>query len=128
MFGLTILTLLTFSLILIVWGIISMQKDWEIGAAIGFVIGALVALIMILMLANIPSERLDCETEIEYIKQFQITIDNNRELQNEFERALIITEINEVNALITNWKVKGKHWYQNKWIYVPETRFVKYVK
>ncbi|HOG38238.1 MAG TPA: hypothetical protein PLD95_02085 [bacterium] len=79
----------------------------------------------------IPISRITTKTKVEYFKQLQITIDHNREVNNDLsvlERIEIINEINESNWVISKWKMTGQKWYNNKWYFHPSTQTAEYIK
>lgn len=81
--------------------------------------------------AAIPISRIESKQNVEYAKVFQETLNYNRaneEELNVFERATIIEEINNCNAHINRWRVKGQKWYYDKWYYHPDTQTAKFIK
>lgn len=127
MFGLVILILIILSITGVLWLLYSLRMDWDAGVLFSAIIGSFSTIAVLIMILMIPEERLESKRQIEYVYQLQVTLDTNRVNYSEYERALIMKEINGANALIAEWKVKGDHWYQNKWLYVPETKDVDYI-
>lgn len=127
MFGLTILILIAIAIICVLWLLRSLRMDWDAGVLGSALIGGFSTIAVLIMILMVPEERLESKRQIEYVHQLQVTLDTNRANYSEYERALIMKEINGVNALVAKWKVKGDHWYQNKWLYVPETKDVDYI-
>ena len=79
----------------------------------------------------LPISRIHSKVNVEYIKQLQITIEHNREVNNDLsvlERIEIINEINESNWVISKWKMTGQKWYNNKWYFHPSTQTAEYIK
>lgn len=118
-----------FFVLFIVFFIISLIDDyndseWRFAGVIALILAAL-------WIIAIPISRIDSQTNAEYVKILQETIDENRINQQELnvlERTAIIEEINSCNMKITIWKTKGQKWYNNKWYYHPSTQEAKYVK
>ena len=125
------LFLIGFLAIAVVAFIISFFDDWD-GDNWRFV--SLIALILaVIWLCAIPVSKMDSKTNAEYAKVLQQTIDANRlngqdKEMDVMERMAIIREINECNMKITTWKVKGQHWYNNKWYYHPDVQKAEYIK
>jgi uncharacterized membrane protein YbhN (UPF0104 family) len=123
------LFLIIFAVLAVAFLIISFIDDynddaWHLASIVFFVL-------VFIFLAAIPISKIDSKTNAEYVKVLQETIDANRIDQKEMdvmERMAIIGEINECNMKITTWKVKGKHWYNNKWYYHPDVQKAEYVK
>jgi hypothetical protein len=94
-------------------------------------VGFVLLFFAFIWLLAIPISVIESKTKAEYVKVFQQTIDENRKNPKEFdvlERTAIIEEINTCNMKITQWKVKGQKWYNNKWYYHPSTQKTEYVK
>lgn len=95
------------------------------------VIGIILISISFIYIVAIPISRIDSKVNAEYIKTVQATIDYNRLNEqdlNVLERTAIITEINSCNQKITQWRIRGKKWYNNKWYYHPSTQSVELIK
>lgn len=121
--------LIGFLVLAIIFFIISKIDDynddgWKTVSVISFILFLLWAI-------AIPISRVDSKTNAEYIKVLQVTIDNNRQNEQELnvlERTAIIEEINRCNMKITTWGIKGQKWYNNQWYYHPSTQTVKFIK
>lgn len=123
------LFLVIFAIIALIFFIVSFVDDYNEGE---WRFAGVVALALaVLWLIAIPISKIDSQTNAEYVKILQETIDENRINQQELnvlERTAIIEEINACNMKITTWKTKGQKWYNNKWYYHPSTQEAKYVK
>ena len=100
------------------------SDGWRISSTISFIL-------FLLWLIAIPVSRMHSKANAEYIKGLQVTIDYNRQNDqnlNVLERTAIIEEINSCNMKITTWRVTGKKWYNNKWYYHPSTQSVEFIK
>jgi UDP-N-acetylmuramyl pentapeptide phosphotransferase/UDP-N-acetylglucosamine-1-phosphate transferase len=125
MSGAVLIGLLILAIVFFIIGMIDDFHDiWPMLAFISLVLFAF-------WLIAIPISRIDSKTNAEYIKELQITIDSNRQNEqnlNVLERTAIIDEINSCNMKITMWNVKGKKWYNNKWYYHPSTQSAKFIR
>jgi hypothetical protein len=121
---------LFFWLVLAVITFIMMRVD-DYSEDVWGVVSVICFILFLSWLVAIPISRIDSKQNVEYVKVFQETLDYNRanvEELNVFERATIIEEINECNAKINKWRVKGQKWYYNKWYYHPDTQKAEFVK
>ena len=100
------------------------EKEWKAAAIVAGVI-------MLIIIICIPVSRIDSKQNLEYTKIFQQTLDYNRKNGQEFnvlERTSVIEEINNCNAHINKWKVKGQKWYYIKWYLHPDTQNAVLIK
>jgi len=126
MTGAFLIGFLILGIIFIIWGFIDNFNDdfWIPAGVVSLILAALFAI-------AIPISRIDSKTNAEYVKVFQQTLNENRGNTADmsvFERATIIQEINSCNSTINKWKVKGKHWYNNKWYLHPDTQKAEFIK
>ena len=99
-------------------------NEWRAAAVIA-------GIIILIFIICIPVSRIDSKQNLEYTKIFQQTLDYNRKNGQEFnvlERTSVIEEINNCNAHINKWKVKGQKWYYIKWYLHPDTQNAVLIK
>lgn len=121
------LFLILFFLLGIVFGLLFFNSDSEPCG----VLSILAFIAFVLYMTALPISRIHSKVNVEYIKQLQITIEHNREVNNDLsvlERIEIINEINESNWVISKWKMTGQKWYNNKWYFHPSTQTAEYIK
>lgn len=104
-------------------------SDNDLLSESGGFLGIILTIIFIIMLVAIPVSRQDSRSNLMSIEQAKVLIESTRaKTGTELERVELTKQIMELNQKISNWKVKGQKWYQNKWYYDPKCKDVPFLE
>jgi len=93
------------------------KLDWEENFRLQ-IAGLIIFVISLVSLISIIFARFDKYAELEEIKAFETTVNDNRENESEIERAAILTKISEINQSIARAKYFNKTFIGD--IFIPD--------
>ena len=121
MFGITIIVISILFIITFIWSI----KDNNL---VTFTCTAFMGFILFLCVGGLVSKIQASKSKVETYRVLQTNIEYQRLNDfSEFERLQILEDINKANEQIAEWKTRGEHWWDNKWLYHSSTKTIEYL-